>query len=483
MNPDDFASHSPSLPHSILYPATMMFIFVQMIVFWRVNDRVANFVIFAIWFRYVLDAYPFVTYKPLFAGLSLIAFCSGGIIALGLVVIKPRDLLKRHLVPCYMLIGVVIVSGLVNSTPGGIISVALKYSYFIVVTLAVFESLERLGERFLSVILWAFLPPLVLQALSIILGIHTAAENYTAAEEGGSNSFIGGYNHEANFSIILATCFIVACMSTAVRGIIKSGLLLISLVGIYFANYRTTMIAIAPMAMAQFTAGISGRFIRDQRAIVAAGAFVIGLAGVIGVSWFLQQRFQDVTTVAESRGLMIKPPAEFSVAEGKTLSGRSYIWSSYLYAYLRGSDVQHVIGFGPETRALTKYAHNTLISYLYEYGVVGVILIIYWWAAMFVAGLRIVLGPKVRLLAAHVSFILLNMGTMPLWMIEGNILYGILCGYTLYLLKNSQSLGQIPSRRRAITLKQSSAKNSGVAARVQREIQQVVDQVGGSGSG
>ena len=272
-------------------------------------------------------------------------------------------------------------------------------------------------------------------------------------------------------------------MSTALRGIIRNGLLLISLVGIYFANYRTTMIAIAPMAMAQFTAGISGRFIRDQRAIVAAAAFVIALAGVIGVSWFLQQRFQDVTTVAESRGLMIKPPAEFSVAEGKTLSGRSYIWSSYLYAYLRGSDVQHVIGFGPETRALTKYAHNTLISYLYEYGVVGVILIIYWWAAMFVAGLRIVLGPKVRLLVAHVSFILLNMGTMPLWMIEGNILYGILCGYTLYLLKKGQSLGQIPSGRRAITLKQSSAKNSGVAARVQREIQQVVDQVGGSGSG
>jgi hypothetical protein len=26
------------------------------------------------------------------------------------------------------------------------------------------------------------------------------------------------------------------------------------------------------------------------------------------------------------------------------------------------------------------------------------------------------------------------MSTMPMWMIEGNILYGIICGYTLYLL-------------------------------------------------
>jgi hypothetical protein len=31
-------------------------------------------------------------------------------------------------------------------------------------------------------------------------------------------------------------------------------------------------------------------------------------------------------------------------------------------------------------------------------------------------------------------FLALNMGTMPMWMIEGNILYGIICGYTLYLL-------------------------------------------------
>ncbi len=43
-------------------------------------------------------------------------------------------------------------------------------------------------------------------------------------------------------------------------------------------------------------------------------------------------------------------------------------------------------------------------------------------------------GPKGKLLAAHASFLLLNMATMPHWTIEGNILYGIICGYTFYLL-------------------------------------------------
>ena len=34
--------------------------------------------------------------------------------------------------------------------------------------------------------------------------------------------------------------------------------------------------------------------------------------------------------------------------------------------------------------------------------------------------------------AVGISFFLLNMATMPHWMIEGNILYGVICGYTLY---------------------------------------------------
>jgi hypothetical protein len=47
--------------------------------------------------------------------------------------------------------------------------------------------------------------------------------------------------------------------------------------------------------------------------------------------------------------------------------------------------------------------------------------------------LRIKDGPRGRLLAAHFSFFLLNMATMPHWMIEGDLLYGIICGYTLFL--------------------------------------------------
>ncbi len=56
------------------------------------------------------------------------------------------------------------------------------------------------------------------------------------------------------------------------------------------------------------------------------------------------------------------------------------------------------------------------------------------WSWMFICALRVKHGPKGKLLAAHASFLLLNMATMPHWTIEGNLLYGIICGYTFYLL-------------------------------------------------
>jgi hypothetical protein len=54
---------------------------------------------------------------------------------------------------------------------------------------------------------------------------------------------------------------------------------------------------------------------------------------------------------------------------------------------------------------------------------------------MLLAVLRLRRGPRAKLIAAHLSFIIMGLATMPLWMIEGYIFYAVICGYTLYLLK------------------------------------------------
>ena len=79
----------------------------------------------------------------------------------------------------------------------------------------------------------------------------------------------------------------------------------------------------------------------------------------------------------------------------------------------------------------------------------GIAAVLYLWASMLAACTGLRRGPKGRLLAAHVTFILLNLATMPMWMIEGNILYGIICGYTIYLLHAHEIAGSLPRRRRA----------------------------------
>src|SRR5262249_46412509 len=193
--------------------------------------------------------------------------------------------------------------------------------------LALFEALERFGERFMSKLLWAFTPPLLLQPLSIVFGI----SKITDAD--GTRSYIGGYNHEASFSMTLATCFLVACFATGLNRTIRNGLLLFCLIGIFIANYRTTIIAIAPLAIAQFSLSIMGSFRRDQRMVVGMGMLILCLMAVIVASWFFRERFQGLYAVIESGG-MIKPPTDFTVAEARILSGRPHIWSYYIYGYL-----------------------------------------------------------------------------------------------------------------------------------------------------
>jgi hypothetical protein len=149
----------------------------------------------------------------------------------------------------------------------------------------------------------------------------------------------------------------------------------------------------------------------------------------------LRERFVDLVTTFSDLGNLMKRQSEYTLDERHLLSNRAYMWSGYIYGYLDGGTKVHILGWGPDswTKFTAIYAHNTLVSTLYEYGVVGVVAVILMWATMLYCALRAKHGPRGKLLAAHLCFFVLNMATMPHWMIEGDILYGIICGYTLYL--------------------------------------------------
>lgn len=440
---NELGLQSPSLPAYLLYPVALLSLLIILFVMGRTRNRAATFVIGAAWLRYVMSAFHTITYRPLVAGMSANALGSMGTFAVGLLCINWRHLALRFLLPFYVLIALAITSAIANDgfTPG-LVTVITKHGYLIVIILCVFGAMRRMQERdFMSALLWAFFPPLVFQALSIAFGIGKLTETDATA-----TSYIGGYNHEAAFSVILATCLTVACFTTKLHKHLRTGIVLLCVFGVIMANYRTTLVAIAPLLLMYFAFSSLRRFpLRDRPFVVSA--LIVVVAIFLGfTSLLFAERFGDVSVATSGEVNFFKPADQYTVEESRLLSGRPRIWSGYIYSWLDGDITEHVIGFGPESwnDVFPLYAHNTLVNYLYEYGLIGVVVILWVWFSMLAAALRVRHPRAGVLIGAHLSFLVLNMATMPMWMIEGNILYGIICGYTLYLL--SLQSGQQRSR-------------------------------------
>lgn len=421
-----------SLPGWLLYPATLMVLVALAYPFYRVRSLIARYVLFALSFRYLMSAHHDFTFGASPIGMSYNAIGSSLVFVIGLLIIRTRHLLLTTLLPFYAVIAVVVLSAFANRSLGSSVDVVVKFGYLIVITIAVYESISERGEeRTMSLLLWAMITPVFLQFLSVVFGISKGVEGL-----GAGVSYVGGYNHEAGFSTVLATGFVIACFATGLSLWLRGGALLTLLAGLYLANYRTAIVAFAPMALMQFNADVLARFSPRVRIIIGLVLLGITAAGAIGAAWVMRDKFADLNVVLSDPGNLIKPQDQFTPDEKRLLSARPWIWAGYIDAYVNGSPKNWVLGFGPNAWVgkFPVYAHNTLVGTLYEYGLVGVIAMIVLWSWMFICALRVKYGPKGKLLAAHASFLLLNMATMPHWTIEGNLLYGIICGYTFYLL-------------------------------------------------
>jgi O-Antigen ligase len=436
---------APSLPAWMLYSVLFATALVILFVMARARSRQGAFVIGAAWLRYVMQGFHTITYNGV-AGMTFNAMGSMATFAIGLLVINWRHLMLRFLLPFYVLIALAIVSALANDgiTPD-VINVVVKHGYLIVMVLSVFGAMRKAKSGdFMTALLWAFLPTVLWQILSVVFNIAKATETDITAV-----SFIGGYDHEASFSVILATALTVTCFATQMNKMLQTGLIVLFVVGIVLANYRTTLVAIAPLLVMFFAFSSLSRFPFRDRPFVVSALIVIAAIIFGSIGLLFAERFQDVTVAASGDVNFFKRSEYYTVEESRLLSGRPRIWSSYIFAWLDGDLEEYVIGFGPESwnDNFYLYAHNTLVNYLYEYGIVGVVVLLWVWFSMLAAALRVRHPHAGVVVGAHLTFLVLNMATMPMWMIEGNILYGIICGYTLYLL-SLQSVGSTQAMRR-----------------------------------
>lgn len=430
-----------SLPISALAPALVVTFAIMLFGFRNVRSISVHFIGWAIYLRFVGGALHDFTFQRSPLGLSYNAILSVMICLVGFCVVRKRSLSDASILPFSPLVILIIGSGIANSAYSELITEITKYVYLIIMVMAAVDAFESAEpNRILRLILLPFALPFILQVMSVLLHMPKPGET------DGADSYIGGYNHEAAFSIILLAAVLVVCFVKDIRLSNKLGMIAYGFFAIVLANYRTAILSVLPLVVTSVLVAVPRVVIAKQRILVISGVIlaVVGLfvAGIVVGS----DRFTDLGTVSQEQeyGSLIKRPDTFSPTERRVLSGRAYIWSMYYYGWADAPLKQKVIGYGAGTwsNVFSVYAHNTLVSALYELGVGGVLATLFMWLSMLVIAIVAKAGPRLELLAAHASFVILNMATMPLWQIEGMILYAVLCGYTIHCFIMTRRLAE-----------------------------------------
>lgn len=388
-------------------------------------NKYVQYLLFAFWLRFALGAYHQITYEPMIGPFSLTAFFSIFMAGLGLFIIPKKILLLKNLLVLYLFFATIIFSAIYNGLAVSFIVVAIKWVYFLVVTCCLYLAINKSSIALtFKPLLLAFFLPLSLQISSVLLGQKKVTDNL-----GNEFSYIGGYFHESGFSMILVAFLIVLSLLRNDKVKYQSLLFIVGAIGIFLTNYRTAIIAVLPVLIIYFFSKADAKIASKHRPFFILIFTFVSLVFITVFFSLNQDRFSDISTVLGSFENLIKAPLYYTELEKDLFSARIYIWSQYLSAFFEADGWTQLFGFGPESyRGIFDiYAHNTFVSFLYEYGYLGFGIFILFNVLLLKNAFLI---PKKeisqRVFYSLLGFLTLNMATMPLWALEGVIIYAIL---------------------------------------------------------
>lgn len=419
----------------------------------RIPEWPARLVCIAVWMRYIVASYHPYTFPSAPLGISIASLSALAVCALGLAVLRKRHLLLKSLLPIYLLMVVAIASGLAASNVGGMIAVLVKLGYLAVIAICMMEALEQYGDRVLVPMTVAFYPPYLFQWMSVILNVPKQGES------DGSASYIGGYGHEGAFSEMLLAAVLVAGLARHIDRRYRLTVILLGIFGVFLANYRTTIVAFAPFLVLILVIEPLRRMKGPVRAtLLSLYALAVPVLLVLAGPQ-LEERFGDLARLPYIVRLVTTSPDDFNREDAQIMSGRALLWARYYDAFENGTTRQQLIGYGPERRVAPMavgqtrevYAHNTLISTIYEYGLIGLAAYILFFAYMLWMAFQAPEAQRTRVVTLAVSILILNFATMPMWQFEGIILTGLYWGYAMYcgrLARRAAQVRQQGHRRR-----------------------------------
>lgn len=431
---------SPPMPLPVHAGVLTITFFILLVVAGSVRDLRTRVLLTAVWLRYAVSSAPSIAIMGVLPGLSVNSIVSLATIGVALLVADIKVMARRELLGIYALCALILVSAAANGALAGGVEAVIKWAYF-VVFLALTYSASRVHgvSRLAGLLLTAFSTPILLEISSILLGIPKQSE------ADGSASYVGGYFHEGGFSVVILTALMLSVVAKARNAWFKIGLVLALFVLLFLVNYRTVVIPGLLLLGAPFLA----LMLYARRSTLALGVIglVLPVAALLadGGSSGSLDRFSEASALFS--GKMFQPPEYFSEEDQDLLSGRLYIWSSYVYGYLAGGDVQLLFGFGAGEWSdyFGKYAHNTFVSALFEYGPFGPILTLAAILQLTPLSRPFASVRRFYLLLAHVAFFTVHFGTMPFWLVEGLIYYALLCGLTLGEVDDRVSAARRPS--------------------------------------
>lgn len=426
------------------FPLQLVGLFISCFVLRRAlriaGSRSEKFVIWAIWLRLIISAFHIITFKGI-GPVTITALASLGITCMGLLLSRKALLFSIVSIPIYPMLGAILLSACVNNLLLPAIDPVVKFAYFIVLSMHMFEVIRTGSLSSLSKSLpLAFSPLLIFQAISVVFNYPKTGEN------DGSASYIGGFYHEGGFSSGVLTILLLMTVAISEPRMRRAIWGLVALVGLGLANYRTTIAAALPAAFYLFSSLLSFMFPQKVRSLtwIIVGLFMaVGLFGIIGASG----RFAEVDPIGIYQKIM-GPPSALSSADMDLLSGRVYIWSAYLDMWRHADPLTKLVGFGTDAwqQYFIIYAHNNFVHYLFEYGILGECALVIMYVVMIVLGQLGRRELRMPLLFAQLSFITVNLATMPLWTIEGLIAFSVVWAWTTasFALRRHEEIWQPP---------------------------------------
>lgn len=427
---------APAIPFWALIPITVACSYLLLRALRITTGRAGRFALIAIWLRIVFDTFFQITADPLVAGLSLNAMLSISTALIGLVMIDPRNISMRWMLPVYGLLSAVMLSHVFNGELKAAFNGIFKTLYLIVLTLAVYEGLRQNGRgRYSRALMWVVVMFVILQATALVLDVKlvNVSDNSVA--------YSAGYGHEADVAIILAMAFLPVMLATGVAHVWRYIAIVLLMICLLMANYRTVVLPILPFVAFYFCAEALKRWDKRSRPIIGVGVASVGALALFAGAIMAGDRLDDFYSLASNPGKLLRPTASFTTEEKHAASSRAYVWSTYFEKYNNAPPIQKLVGKGTDSwsanvlssdgEVIGAYPQSEFIGYLHDYGLYGFVALNLFLFNLIWLSYKCDPESRRLLVLFNLMLLLVQISTMPLWLMQGMILYGVVGGYVM----------------------------------------------------